>query len=167
MLLQFTFLILSKYDLPIRWALSRFESGISKFYSAQISFTFSSTLLEVSLFTDDTSSILKQSLRLYCSVSSQEATMALFCFFNLLICSWRKLLSWQSWWILPSSLLLILLISSFKISLNFSPISFLNFALSSSYLLSGPYKSGGWGADPLPKIFAKFYLDVILAVSSK
>ena len=28
-------------------------------------------------------------------------------FFNLLICSWRKLLSWQSWWILPSSFALI------------------------------------------------------------
>ena len=33
--------------------------------------------------------------------------MALFCFFNLLICSWRKLLSWQSWWVLPSSFALI------------------------------------------------------------
>ena len=40
MLLHFTFLILSKYDLPIRWALSRFESGISKFDSAQVSFNF-------------------------------------------------------------------------------------------------------------------------------
>ena len=120
MLLHFTFLILSKYDLPIRWALSKLESGISKFDSAQISFTFSSTSLEVSLSTDGTPSILKQSLRLYCSVSSQEAAMALFCFFNSLICSWRKLLSWQSWWILPSRLSLILLISSFKISFKIS-----------------------------------------------
>ena len=83
--LHFTFLISWKYDLPIRWTLSRLELGISKFDSAQISFTFSSTSLEVSLSTDGTPSILKQSLRLYCSVSSQETAMALFCFFNSLI----------------------------------------------------------------------------------
>ena len=87
-LLNFTYLILPKYGLPIRWAISRFESGISKFDSAQISFASSSTLLEVSLSTDCTPSILKQILRLYCSISWQEAAMALFCFFNSLICSW-------------------------------------------------------------------------------
>ena len=118
MLLHFYFLILQKYDLPIRWALSRFESGISTLDSGQISLTFSSTPLEVSLSTDGILPILKQSHRLYCSVSSQEAAMALFYFFNLLICSWRTLFSWRSWWrswwILPSSLSLILIISSFK-----------------------------------------------------
>ena len=82
--LHFTFLILSKYDSPIRWALPRLEPRISKFDSAQISLTFSRTSMEVSLSTDGTPSILKQSLRLYCSVSLQEAAMALFCFF--LIC---------------------------------------------------------------------------------
>ena len=78
--------------------LNQFESGLSKFDSAQISLTFSRTSLEVSLSTDVTPSILKQSLWLYCSFSSQEAAMALFCFFNSLICFWRKFLFWQSWW---------------------------------------------------------------------
>ena len=83
----FTFLILSKYGLPIRRSLSRFQSGVSKFDSAQISFTFLNTSLEVSLSTNGTPSTLKQSLRLYCSISSQEAAMILFCFYNSLICS--------------------------------------------------------------------------------
>ena len=87
-LLDFTYLILPKYGLPIRWALSRFESGISKFDPAQISFTFSSTSLEVSLSTDGTLSLLEQILRLYCSISWQEAATALFCFFNSQICTW-------------------------------------------------------------------------------
>ena len=65
MLFHFTFLILSKYGLPIRWALPRFESGISKFDLAQISFTFLSISLEVSLSPNGTPSILKQSLLLY------------------------------------------------------------------------------------------------------
>ena len=58
MLLQFAFLSFSKYGLPIRQALSRFESEISKFDAAQISFTFLSTSQEISLSTDGTPSIL-------------------------------------------------------------------------------------------------------------
>ena len=43
---QFAFLILSKYTLPVGWALSMFKSGIGRFDSVQISFTFSSTVVE-------------------------------------------------------------------------------------------------------------------------
>ena len=54
---------------------------------------------------------------------SEETAMVLFCFFfNSIICSWKKLLSWKSWWILQSSL-------------NFSTVSLLYAAWSPSYLL--------------------------------
>ena len=54
---------------------------------------------------------------------SEETAMVLFCFFfNSIICSWKKLLSWKSWWI-------------FQSSLNFSTVSLLYAAWSPSYLL--------------------------------
>ena len=132
MLLRFTFLILLKYDLPIRWALSRIsriESRISKFDSSfHFSFLrahhskFLCLLMVLHLFSNKVCYWID--LFFHKKIQWLYST-----FFNSLICSWRKLLSWQSWWILPSRLPLILLISSFKISLNFSVASLLNVAL--------------------------------------
>ena len=121
--LHFTFLILSKYDSPIRWALPRLEPRISKFDSAQISLTFSRTSMEVSLSTDGTPSILKQSLRLYCCVSLQEATMALFCFFFF----------WFAYLLLKETFILTTLVN--LTFFEFSTVSLLNVALSSLHLL--------------------------------
>ena len=53
---------------------------IYKFDWEQISFTFSSIPLEVSLSTDGTPSIIKKSHQLCCSASLWEDTITLFCF---------------------------------------------------------------------------------------
>ena len=105
MLLHFTFLILSKYGLQIRWALTGLNQGFLSLIQHRL----------VSLFPAHHWKFhcLLMVLRLFPNKVFDYT--ALFCFFNSLICSWRKLLSLQSWWTLPSSLSLILLISSFKI----------------------------------------------------
>ena len=59
MLLNFTFLILSNYGFPIRWALSRFESGI------QLNFYIRFSTIFFHLFEHITRSFLQMVLRLF------------------------------------------------------------------------------------------------------